>query len=58
MAGMTLNERLLHVGIIDQWDEAARRRDRDKMIELLERVDVREPYVADAVFADPQNYGF
>lgn len=59
LAGMTVNERLAHVGIVDQWDEAVRRRDRRTMIELLERVEVREPHVtADAVLADPKKYGF
>jgi len=58
-AGMTVNERLAHVGIIDQWDDAARRRDRRAMIELLERVEVREPHlIADAVLANPKKYGF
>ncbi|WP_461356792.1 hypothetical protein [Bradyrhizobium sp. USDA 4454] len=56
---MTVNERLAHVGIVDQWDEAVRRRDRRTMIELLERVEVREPHVvADTVLANPKKYGF
>jgi hypothetical protein len=59
LAGMTVNERLSHVGIIDQWDEAARRRDRAAMIELLEQVEVPEPHlIADAVLADPKKFGF
>ena len=59
LAGMTVNERLFHVGIIDRWDEAVRRRDRDAMIALLERVEVREPHLTvDAVLADPRKFGF
>jgi len=59
LAGMTVNERLWHVGIIDRWDEAARRRDRDAMIALLEQVEVSDPHlIADAVLAAPQKFGF
>ncbi len=59
LAGMTVNERLSHVGTIDQWDEAARRRDRGTMIALLEQVEVRDPHlIADAVLADPKKFGF
>lgn len=58
LAGMTVNERLFHVGIIDQWEEAARRRDRDAMVRMLEQVEVAEPHLTvDAVLADPQKYG-
>lgn len=59
LAGMTVNERLSHVGIIDRWDEAARGRDRETMIALLEQVEVSDPHlIADAVLADPKKYGF
>lgn len=58
LAGMTVNERLFCVGIIDQWDEAARRRDRDAMIRLLEQVEVPDPHLTvDAVLLNPQKYG-
>ena len=59
LAGMTVNERLSHVGIIDLWDEAARQRDREAMIALLEQVEVPAPHlIADAVLADPKKFGF
>lgn len=59
LAGMTVNERLSHVGIMDRWDEAARRRDRGTMIALLEQVEVPEPHlIVDAALADPRKYGF
>lgn len=58
-AGMTVNERLFHVGIIDQWDQAARERDREAMIALLKQVEVHNPHLTvDAVLADPRRYGF
>jgi hypothetical protein len=56
---MTVNERLITAGIIDQWDDAVRRRDRGRMIELLKQVEVRSPdWTADTMLADPQKYGF
>jgi hypothetical protein len=59
LAGMTVNERLFHVGILDQWDAAVRRRDRNGMIALLEQVELTEPHLTvDAVLANPRAYGF
>ena len=56
---MTVNERLFHVGILDQWDAAVRRRDRKEMVALLVQVEVTAPHVtADTVLANLQAYGF
>ena len=40
--GMTTNERLFEAGLLDVWDAAFARRDRDEMIALLVRVDLAE----------------
>jgi hypothetical protein len=40
--GMTTNERLFEAGLLDLWDAALARRDRNKMIVLLGRVDLAE----------------
>ena len=37
--GMTGNERLSHLGLLEQFDAAERRRDRETMIRLLEMID-------------------
>jgi hypothetical protein len=59
LAGMTVNERMSHVDIIDLWDDAVRHRDRSAMVALLEQVEVSEPHlIADAVLADPKKFGF
>lgn len=59
LAGTTANERLFHVGNLDQWDAAVRRRDRNQMIALMEQVEVTEPHLTvDAVLANPRAYGF
>ena len=58
-AGMTVNERLIAAGIINQWDDSVRRRDRGRMIELLKQVEVPTPdWTADNMLTDPQKYGF
>ena len=58
-AGMTVNERLFAAGLLAVFDDAARKRDRDKMIELLRRVEVETPeWSVDAILADPGRYGF
>ena len=40
--GMTTNERLAEAGLLDVWDAAFARRDRDEMIALLGQVDLAE----------------
>jgi len=40
--GMTVNERLFEAGPIPEWDAAASSRNRDKMVELLTKVDIGE----------------
>ena len=58
-SGMTLNERLFAAGLLGAFDDAARRRDRDVMIELLRRVEVETPeWSVEAILADPGRYGF
>jgi hypothetical protein len=57
--GMTINERLLVTGLSEQFDRAARSRDRALMIELLNRVLVTTPeWTADAILAAPDRYGY
>ncbi len=40
--GMTTNERLFEAGLMDLWDAAFARRDRNEMIALLGQVDLAE----------------
>jgi hypothetical protein len=55
--GMTTNERLFAANLLEEWDVAARNRDRAKMRELLSRVDLasQAEWIADTVLADPSN---
>src|SRR5438876_4173502 len=59
--GMTWNERLVHAGLLDAWDRAAKRRDRGDMVRILKCV---ETHVGDAektieiVLTDPRKFGF
>lgn len=58
-SGMTVNERLFATGLLDEFEQAARRRDRDAMIEILRRVDVQPPEATvDPILADPKRFGF
>ena len=58
--GMTTNERLWATGLLDDFDAAARSRDRAQMIELLSRVDLgsQAEWIADTILANPERYGF
>ena len=58
-AAMTVNERLFAAGLIEAWDAATLVRDRDRMIGILERVDMGEQSATtvDAVLANPGRHG-
>ena len=58
-AGMTVNERLYAAGHLPEWDEAARNRDRARMIEILGSVDLKEQAasIVDNILANPAYYG-
>lgn len=59
LAAMTINERLFHVGVLRQFDAAARARDRVKMIALLEQVEVEQAdRTVDTILANPKEYGY
>ena len=58
---MTTNERLFTGGLLDEWDAAAKSRDRNSMIEILKRVEFTHDEaasIADRVLANPEKYGF
>ena len=59
--GMTANERLLHAGLFDVWDQAFRARDRARMIAVYRQIEASENDAASAVdliLADPAMFGF
>jgi len=59
--GMTVNERLFEAKLLEQWDTAARRRDRESMIDILLRVDLsptQAQATVTAVLSNPGMYGF
>ncbi len=56
---MTTNERLFHFGLLDQFDHAARMRDRFAMISILADAKVDDPErVADVILKTPEKYSF
>jgi hypothetical protein len=59
--GMTVNERLVVSGLMDEFDWASQRRDRHTMIVILRKVALTEEgaaQTADAILADPSYYGY
>ncbi len=61
LQGMTVNERLFAMGLLDQWDGAAKARDRDRMIQILGQCALSQEQCAqttDAVLMNPAIYGF
>jgi hypothetical protein len=60
-AGMTTNERLFAAGLLEAFDEAARRRDREEMMRLLIEVELEPADAArtvEFIIADPRKYRF
>jgi hypothetical protein len=60
-SAMTVNERLLTAGLLDEWDAAVHRRDRATMISILMRVDLSKKdatWSVDTVLANPSCYVF
>lgn len=59
-SAMTTNERLVVAGLLDKWDAAARSRNRERMINVLKRVESGDQAaaIADAVLSNPKRYGF
>jgi hypothetical protein len=59
LGGMTVNERLFEMRLIDQWDAAVLAQDREKMLEIMRRLEVDSPeYTVDTILANPAKYGF
>lgn len=58
---MTVNERLFTAGTIEQFDSAARQRDRAAMIALLLAVELDEQQAAqtaDTILLNPRQYSY
>ncbi len=61
LRGMTVNERLFAMGLLDQWDEAAKTRDRIRMIQILSQCALSKEQceeTTDALLKNPSRYGF
>ena len=58
---MTVNERLFACSLIDEFDEAARNRDREHMISILVQAAIspeQAQITTDAVLKNPKTYGY
>ena len=54
------NEHLFEAGLLSEWDAAAGSRNRERMIELLGKVDLGDQaeWITDTVLSNPRKYGF
>ncbi|TMA71289.1 MAG: hypothetical protein E6J67_23240 [Deltaproteobacteria bacterium] len=60
-SGMTVNERLFAAGLLDDFDAAVMRWDKEAVLNLLQKVEMSPDEAletADALFANPEFYGF
>jgi hypothetical protein len=58
---MTVNERLFELGLMDAFDAAIGKRDRDAAVEILEKAKLTPEQASEtvrAIFADPKRYGY
>ena len=61
LGGMTVNERLVVLGLFDKWDAAAKSRNRSRMIQILSQCAMTQKQceeTTDALLANPKKYGF
>ena len=58
LAGMTANERFFVLGRLDEFSDAKKRRDRDKMIEIYRDAEIAgAERSVDFILAHPERYG-
>ena len=59
LSGMTVNERLFNLGLMERWDEAVAARDREAMLAIMRECEVDPPeQTVDPILANPAMYGF
>jgi len=60
-SGMTVNERLFHAGLLDNFDIAAKNRDQKAMMDILSKVELSESQAketTDTIIDNPSKYGY
>jgi hypothetical protein len=60
-AGMTVNERLFEADLMADFDRAARNGDKNKMVEILIKVELslaQAQETSDAIVKNPKMYGY
>jgi len=59
--GMTVNEMLNDAGLLPEFDVAVRGRNRERMVEILVRVEMtleQAEYTTDTILDNPAHYGY
>ena len=60
-SGMTVNERLFEAGLMSAFDQAARARNKTKMVEILKKVELTDAQANEtsvAIINSPSMYGY
>ncbi len=61
LGGMTINERLFHLNLMDEFDAAVKKRDKQTLVAIYQKMEIDESGALqsiDAIFADPARYGY
>ena len=61
LSGMTVNERLFALGLLDQFDEATKSKNREQMIKILGQCAMTQKqceFTTHTILKQPEKYGF
>ena len=61
LQGMTVNERLFALGLFEEFDKAAKARDKKAMIDILKSCSMNDDQceeTSEAILRDPKRYGY
>lgn len=59
--GMTLNEMLFKSGLMQDFDDAAKKRDRTKLLEILQKIEIdtqEREKIIETILSSPEKYGY
>lgn len=60
-SGMTLNERLYIAKLMDEFNSAIKRNDKENVIEILKKVDLdstEAAFIINTIYNNPKKYGY
>jgi hypothetical protein len=60
-SGMTVNERLFKADLMSEFDEAAKKRNKNRMVAILKEVELTEAQaneISETIIKNPSKYGY